>query len=1078
MIWPRTMALFVICAWVAAVGAWAQTDTGVIAGTITDASGAVVPGARVTARNQNTGLNFTGASNESGNYVMSALPPGRYEVAVTASGFAKASRSGVVLNVQTRLEVNFSLKVGDVSEVVVVTAETPILESQTSSVGQVVENKTIVTLPLNGRNYSQLAVLAPGAVPNQGSRATDGFSLNGNRTFQNVFLIDGIDNNNYILGVDTDSTQAIRPSIDAIQEFKLETANYSAEFGRAAGGVISVSIKSGANEFHGSAFEFLRNDQFDANNFFSNRAGRRRPPLRRNQFGGTIGGPLLRDRTFFFASYQGARAREPRTVTTTVPIAEVARGRFGNVNIYDPLNVVNGVRQPFPNNLIPENRIDPVARKLVALYPAPNLPGAVNNYTANVANQDREDQADLRVDHRLGASDNLFVRYSKLDRQITRGSVFAPPGNGGVGFAEFPLLRTPQAYSIVLNETHIFSPAVVNEFRAGYTRNESDQVSPAPRPLFEEFGIKGVPLFPGQNGLPTFTLSGFSALGDRTFAPNPKLTQVRQFIDNVSWIRGNHTLKFGFDIRYTQNFAGTSSNARGSFNFNGQFTAQVPGRGAGSALADLLLGQTNTAQLTTRLQGDFRNRYYGYFLNDTWKVNRQLTLNLGLRYELQSPLWEHNNNQSNFDLDRRNATVGMLVPATGSSIRSRTFSNRDTNNFAPRLGFAYAKNPKTVIRGSAGIFYGSWGYLAIANMGAANLPNFVNVSFPSSSTAAVSALVLATGFPPGTLDPRNAINPAGVALLPDFPLPEIYQWNLGVQRELIGHTVLSAAYVGSGSSYLPGYNNINDAAPGPGAVNPRRPFPTFGGITLSSAFAHSTYHGLQAKLERRFSKGLSLLASYTWSHTLDNSVNGEDSGNGPVNPQDPNNTRAEKSSSAIDVRHRFVTSFIYDLPFGRSGGWLGGSAVARALLGAWQVGGIFVASSGAPMSPDVSPNPANATGPARPNRLRDGNLSRGERSVDRWFDPSAFAPAAPFTFGNSGRNVLRTPGLVNLDALIARNFRLTESKRVELRGEFFNFTNSVHFGRPNPTISLPQAGRITSTQAPNRQVQIGLRLVF
>ncbi len=1072
----RHVRLFIAFAFV--LSAFAQTDTGVITGVVTDATGAAVPGAQIAARNQDTGLSYTGASNESGVYVISALPRGAYELTVSAKGFAQATRRNVVVHVQARVQIDFALKVGEVTEVIQVTAETPLLESQTSSVGQVVENKTIMTLPLNGRNYSQLAVLAPGATPNPGSRATDGFSINGNRTFQNVFLVDGVDNNNYILGVDTNSTQALRPSIDAIQEFKLETANYSAEFGRAAGGVISVSIKSGTNEVHGSAFEFLRNNELDANNFFSNRAGRDRPPLRLNQFGATVGGPVLRNRTFFFLSYQGLRIREPVSMTSTVPTGQAARGVFGSSVIYDPLRVVEGTRQPFPNNTIPESRIDPVGRKLAALYPAANQAGAVNNFFANVGNGAREDQGDLRVDHRLGASDSLFVRFSKTSRENTRGGLFPPPANGGNGFNEFPLIQRPEAYSVVLNETHIFSASLVNEFRAGYTRNASDQLSPAPAPLYEEIGIKGVPMFTGLTGLPTVNVTGFSQLGDRTYAPNPKLTQVRQFIDNVSWLRGNHSLKFGLDARFTQNFAGTSHTARGSLSFNGQFTSQVPGRGAGPALADLLLGQTSSAQLTTLLQGDFRNRFYGYFLNDTWRATRKLTLNLGLRYELQSPPWEHNNNQSNVNLDPRNATYGTLVRASGSSILSRTFSRRDTNNWAPRLGFAYQLDAKTVLRGSAGIFYGSWGYQAIAQMCPANVPHFVNITFPSSTTAAVSSLVLSSGFRAGALDPRNAQNPVGTAMLPNFPVPEIYQWNFSLQREMPGASVLSAAYVGSGSSYLSGILDVNDPFPGPGAVNARRPFPTFGGINLNSAFAHATYHSLQAKLEKRFSGGLSLLSGYTWSHGLDNSINGEDNAAGSTNPQNPRDTRAERSSSATDVRHRFVTSAIYELPLGRGGHWLGGSAAGRALLGGWQVAGIVVAASGVPMTPTVSPNPANTTGPARPDRLRDGNLPRPERTVDRWFDSAAFAPATSFTFGNSGRHVLVAPGLVNLDALAGRNFRITESKRLEFRAEFFNFTNSVHFARPNLTVNLAQSGRITATQAPNRQVQFGLRLVF
>ncbi|MCC6393046.1 MAG: TonB-dependent receptor [Bryobacterales bacterium] len=1051
---------------------FAQTDTGVIGGAVTDQTRAAVPRAEVTARNSNTGTIFRAISNESGNYVIPALPPGRYEVSTTAKGFARTVVSDVVVNVQSRLELNLMLKLGDVAESVQVTAESAALDSQTSSLGQVIENKLVATLPLNGRNYSQLAVLTAGATPNWGgSRAADGFNINGNRTFQNVYLIDGIDNNNYILGVDTNTAQAIRPSVDAIQEFKVETADYSAEFGHAAGGVISVSIKPGTNAFHGSAFEFLRNDKLDANNFFSNRVGAKRPPLRQNQFGGTAGGPVIRNRTFFFASYQGTRYRIPSTVITTVPTGAAVRGNFGSTAIFDPLNVVAGRRQPFATNTIPDNRLDPVARRLAALYPQPNLPGAVNNYAGTVANNDNQDQTDLRVDHRVTAADNMFVRYSRFVQTAGSSSLFGLPGNGNT-----PFRQTPRAYSVVLNETHIFTPSLVNEFRAGYTFNSSDMLVLAPASLYEEFGIKGVPPYSGLTGLPNFNITGFAPLGDRAFTPNPKVAQVRQFIDNATWVKGNHTLKFGAEIRFTENFAGGAQTARGQFYFNGQFTSAVPGQGAGSGLADLLLGQTNNANLATVFRVDLRNRYYGYFLNDNWKLNRKLTLNLGLRWELQSPYWEHHDRMTNFDLDPRSTTYGTFVNATGTGIRSRTFSDRDLNNFAPRVGLAWELNSGTVIRAAAGIFYGGYGYAAPGAMPTLNPPYTISLGFPTASTAAVSNVVLGAGFAPGVLDPKNVVNPAAVAVPGRNPLPEVYQWNIGIQRRLPGANVLSIAYVGSGSSYLPGFIDVNDPPPGPGAINARRPFPAIGAITLVSPFAHSTYHSLQTKVERRFTNGLSLLSSYTWGHSIDNSKNGEDSGpgGGPEKPQNPRDTNAERSSSNIDIRHRWVTSIIYEPRLDR----LASARLTRALAGGWQFGGIFVASTGPGLVPGVSTNPANTTGPLRPNRLRDGNLPRDQRNVDGWFDPAAFAIPAAFTYGNSGRYVLRAPGLVNLDAVFARNFQVTERARVEFRAELFNLTNSVHFGSPSITIGLPQAGRITSTRSPNRQVQLGLRVVF
>lgn len=1052
-------------------------QTAQLTGRVNDATGAVVPGAQVTATNTATGFKRETVTNEEGNYVIPLLQPGSYQVMVQKPGFRPILQSDVTLQVEQVVRLDFQMEAGEVTETVNITASGLGLERETSSVGQVIENKTIVTLPLNGRNYTQLVALMPGATPNQGSRAADGISLNGNRTFQNTYLIDGVDNNNYILGVDTSSTQALRPSVDSIQEFKVESANYSAEYGRSAGGIVSLAIKSGSNEFHGSVFEFLRNDKLDANNFFSNRAHLERPPLRFNQFGGTLGGPIFKNHTFFFVSYQGTRDKRSRTGTTTVPTREMINGNFGSINIYDPANVVDGVRQQFPDNIIPESRIDPVGRRLAALYPAPNQPGSVNNYVANVPTSDTADQLDLRFDHSFRAQDTLFVRYSWSDREIFQDSFFAAPGNGGNGFGDYPLLTTPKAFSIAGGETHVFSTSLVNEVRIGFTRNRSNQLTTASAPLYADFGITGVPLFDGLTGLPQITVTGFASLGDRTFTPNPKLVEILQLTDNLSWNRGNHAFKFGADLRFRKNFAGTSSNARGSLSFNGQFTSRTPGQGAGSALADLLLGLTNTATLTTLLTGDFRDRYYGFYVNDTWRVTPRLSVNIGLRYEVQLPMWEVENRMANFDFNPGSPTFGTLVDARDGGIRDRTFSNPDRNNFAPRLGFAYELTPKTVVRGSFGVFYGGLGYQAIAQLGAANPPYFLNVALPSATNAATSSLILSNGFPPDLLNQQNLRNPALYSQPEEFPSSEIYQWNLNVQRELPGEIVLTTAYVGSSSARLRGFIDINDPLPGPGAVNPRRPFPDFGAITFSSPFAHATYHALQAKAERRFSGGLSMLASYTWSHSIDNSVDAEDASGGSVLPQNPRNLRGEKASSSIDLRHRFVGSVIYDLPFGREG-LGGGNVVLRALLSGWQLGGIFVAQTGFPLTPTITPNPANTTGPARPNMLRDPNLSSSERTIDRWYDPSAFAAAEPFNFGNASRNVIRAPGMVNLDLLIARNFQIAERFRLEFRGEMYNAPNSVHLGRPNVAVNQGQAGRITTTQAPARQVQLGLRLAF
>ena len=1055
----------------------ASAQTAQVTGIITDANSAVIAGAQLTLTNVDTSVARKAVTNSDGYYSIPFVPPGNYQLNVLADGFKPVTRNNLSINVDQASRNDFTLEIGAINESVNITGVGPPLERENSSIGHVIENKSIVTLPLNGRNYSQLALLMPGATPDQLPRAADGFNVNGNRALQNKFLVDGLDNNNYIMGVDTGSTQVIRPSVDAIQEFKVESANYSAQYGQAAGGIISVALKSGTNSFHGSAFEFLRNDTLDANDFFANRAGLERGQLRFNQFGGTLGGPVWRNRTFFFASFQGTRNLNSNTSVVTVPTPEQARGNFGGVNIYDPANVVGGNRQQFANNVIPEGRIDPVGRKIAALYPAPNQPGLVNNYAALVPQSDDANQYDFRGDHNFSDRDKLFARFNKVDRNFLRAGICPPPGNCGVQLT-LPQSLTNDAWSDAAGYTHIFSSNAVNEVRLGFSNNKNFLQSPAERPLFDEFGIKGVPQFDSLTGLPFFTLTSYSALGDRLQTPNPKEAEVFQINDNFSYFRGHHTMNFGGEYWRLSTFAGAANGARGSFDFNGQFTSRTPGQGAGNAVADLLLGLTSSASLTTQQVATFLVDYYGGYFNDSWRISPKLTINLGLRYELQTRQREEDNRQSFFDYTPGSPTYGTLVPAHDGGHRAETFSNLDRNNFAPRIGLAWQLNQKTVLRWGFGIFYGGVGNYVINFSGAANPPYAIRTLINSPTTAANTGLKLSDGFPADALNPARVVNPAVYGQPQDFPQTEIYQGNIDVQRELSGGVVLSLAYVGSGDVKLRGQMDINAPRPGAGAAQPRRPFPAFGSINTLSSFAHGSYHSLQTKLERRFSKGFSLLSAYTWSHAIDNSTDGEELPNPSVIPQNQFNTNAEKASSSFDIKHRLVTSFVYDLPFGRADGWLGGSRLAQAVFSGFQIGGIFVAQTGQPVNPDVAGNPANTTNPVRPNRFRDGNLARGERNVDRWFDPSAFAVPAAFTYGNSGRNVLRAPGLVNLDFLVARNFRLSETTRLELRGEFFNLTNTAHFGRPNATIGSPQAGTITVTASPNRQIQLGLRLVF
>jgi hypothetical protein len=1054
-------------------GTTAFAQNAQITGRVTDQSDAVVPGAEVSATNQQTALMRNAIANSDGYFTILYLPPGTYKIAVKKDGFKSIERLNVILNVDQVARLDFTLEAGAVTDAVTITSDAPLLNSETASVEQVVDNKTVVTLPLNGRNYTQLMALAPGAQPNPRSRAADAVQLNGQRAFQTTYLIDGMDNNNYIIGADSGTTQAVRPSIDAIQEFRVESSNFSAEYGRSSGGVVNVAIKSGTNELHGTAFEFLRNDALDASDFFTNRSGLKKPPYRFNQFGGTLGGPLVKNKLFLFGSYQGTLIRTARTAITTVPTADMKRGIFPSP-VYDPftLNSTTLTRQPFANNTIPQARWDAVGAKLIQLYPNPNLPGLTNNYAGQIRTQTDDHQVDVRGDYVLSSKDTLFARFSRNNRDNNQGSLFGAPGYGGTFFVDQPVLIPSSAWSVVGGHNRVFSPTWANDLRLGYTHNQSNHLSPSTDSLYSQFGFLGVPGSDTIPGLPTILASGYSVLGDRLFEPNERYGNILYLTDNVTWTRGTHSMRFGGETRLVRQFYGGGEPgaglSRGLYVITGLLTGQRVGL-PGSAMADLLLGQTTQVRIAASPNVDIPNYNYGFYFNDTWKTTPNLTLQLGVRYEVQSPGWESNQKAVNFDLNPGSPTYGTLVNAKDGSIRDRSFVNLDKNNFAPRLGLAYRLNDKTVIRAAAGIFYGGLGQF---NTTVGNLPLFVTISTPINVVLVPPTQQLQAGLPAGILDPKNAVGASAEFWPEDRPILETYQWNLSVQRELPGNFAITASYVGSGTSHLLGGRNINQPLPGTTAI----PFPQFGAVSENSPFAHATYHSLQTKVERRFSNGVSLLSSWTWSHAIDGIPTNEDLTT-VLGPQDPNNLSLEKASSAIDIRHRWVTSAIYDLPIGRKDRWLGDNAVARAVLGGWQLGGIFVTQTGLAFTPGVTRTVADGLS-LRPNLLRDPNLSDSQRSVDRWFDPTAFAAPAVGAIGTAGRNILRGPGLTNLDLLVSRSFRLTETKRLDFRAEFFNALNKTHLGLPNATIDQPTAGRITSVQAPPRQIQFGLKFVF
>ncbi len=973
-----------------------------LTGRITDQSGAVVVGAPVAVTNQQTGLTRNAVSNDEGYFTILYLPPGQYRIEVKGEGFKPVIRPDVTLNVDQNARLDFTLEPGGVSDAVTITSDAPLLNKETPAVGTVIENKLVEQLPLNGRNYTQLVTLTPGAVANPSSRAKDAVQLNGQRLSQTTYLIDGMDNNSPIgfEGGVTGSSQAVLPSIDAIQEFRVEGSNYSAEYGRSSGGVVNVAIKSGTNDLHGSLFEFFRNDALDASDFFANRSGLKKAPFRFNQFGGTLGGPIIKNNLFVFGSYQGTITRQKRTVISTVPTAQMKQGVFP-FPVFDPLtfSFATFTRQPFANNTILPNRWDPVGAKLLQLYPDPNLPGLANNYAGQIGRNIDNHQVDTRLDYVIGSNDMIFGRYSYTNNHDIEGSLFAGPGHGGnVIIGDQPSENPRKGWSVAGGYNHVFSASLANELRLGYNTIDSDSVSPSPTSLYSQFGIKGVPNSDQIAGLPFFVVRGYSFLGDRLFAPIPFSGSTLHLADNVTSMHGTHSFRFGGEMRWQTQFNDLSVPggvvSRGLYIFAGLYSG--PALGTGDAIADLLLGQTFSAQVSSNTPIDIRSYNYGFYINDVWKATPKLTLNLGLRYEVQAPWWEARQRAANFDLNSGSPTYGTLVTAKDGSIRDRSFINLDKNNFGPRVGLAYQLNDKTVVRAGAGIFHGGLGARA-----GASIPGNPPFGISGSTTTAGLGCLITSCAPLQAGLPANILSQTGTPsynFFPeDRPVQETYQWNLSLQRQLPWNVALTAGYVGSGTSNITGQRNINQ----PPIGSTVRPFPTLGNIGSDESYVHATYHAMQIKAERRFTSGFSLLSSWTWSHAIDGLASSEDFSLDVV-PQDSYNVSLEKASASFDVRHRWVTSAIYELPIGREKGWLSNSVVTRAILGGWQVGGIFNVQTGLPVTPTTTATAPVGSLTLRPNLLREPNLPDSQRTVDMWFDPTAFSQPAANTIGTPG----------------------------------------------------------------------------
>ena len=1068
--------------------AFAQIETATIQGTVRDSSGSLIPGATVQFVQVATNQQRNTQTNEEGFFRSVPLRIGEYRVEVEADGFKRAVRQGVVLRLEQVAVLDITLELGAVTETVDVSAAAPLLETTRATQGQVIDNKRIVDMPLNGRDYSQLALLSAGAVRPIGGRF-EGFSAGGQRTTQNNYTLDGFDNNGLQIAAQGRRAETVKPQVDAIQEFKISTNAYSAESGRALGGTVNVSIKSGTNELHGTLFHFLRNEKLDAKNFFDP-ADQPRAPFKRNQFGFSAGGPIVKNRTFFFGDYEGTRIRESNTFNNTIPTQAQIGGDFSAVPqiIHDPAtyHAATNRRDPFPNNVIPDGRTDPVAARAREWYPAPNRPGLSQNFLLNSPDPEDTDRWDAKADHSFSDSDNVFFRYSK---QVDHEG-FSPAlpsgldGNGGY-FDHF-------GDNMGFSWNRIFTPSVVTTVKLGWNRIFTRREAIIDENLNREIGLSGVNQSLAGSAL--FAIAGIQNIGTSNIMPNLIDGQTRQLSIDTSWTTSRHTVKFGYSLQALQSYLTNPQQEMGNFQFNGNFTRQAeagPNRG-GQPFADFLLGIPFQTGISNSVYMNLRSNWQQFYVQDDWRVSPNLSINLGLRYEFSPPWVEKDNGMSNFDIDTDPANPRFLLAgATDDGRFGRALMRTVSNNFGPRFGFAYQALSRTVLRGGYGVFFANYEGTGGAQFMENNPPFHIKTQISTDSIT--PALTLQGGVPAGIISPERAVSLqfSSFELEPSFPTSQ--QWNLNVQHSLAQDLVWEVGYYGTKSNHLVNRIDGNWALPGPGDINSRRRYTTaiFPGTDivvspLAAMFRHeyngnSLFHSAQTRLERRFRGGFTLLGAYIFSRTIGDVAGFAGSGNAPNSAiQNPLDRRAERSLDNQHRKHSFVASYVYELPFGRGRRW-GSSwaSAANSVLGGWTVAGIHSVASGRPYGLSVLGNPANTGNLNRPNVVAgvDPNLPSGERDPQRWFNTDAFVPNNDFEFGNAGRNVLLGPGLFNWDFAAYKQFNVTESKFFQLRFEAFNFTNTPNFGFPNSQVGNVNFGRISSADRP-RNLQFGLKFVF
>jgi hypothetical protein len=1073
-----------------ALPAAAQETTGTITGTVTDETGAVLPGVAVIVRHVQTGRSWELVSTETGTYTATLLPVGSYEVSAELSGFRKTVQTGIELHVNDRLRVDLSLSAGNVTETVEVVAETPIVRTESSEVSTLINNTQVLAMPLNGRNIVQLVAMQPGVSSTLGSQMFVGLGnltnvfVNGNRASQNNWMIDGADNN------DVGSNLALinYVSVDSVSEVKILRSNYSAEFGRSGGGQVNVVTKSGSNEFHGSAYEFYRDDKFDSINYFStldfDGDGKRDPaPLDYHNFGGTIGGPIMKNKLFFFWGQEFRKIEQVRgggVQLTRVPSVRQRAGDFSELatTLIDPTTGL-----PFPGNQIPSNRIDPLARALLDRFPQPNGDFGGNRNFSVATPQVRDFREELaRVDYQFSPSHLVYGRFihDSIPSEEPFGEVF------GTFNAAFPGIANTKTdnpgRSFVGTWNWIVGPAMLNEASYNYSRGAilSEITGNAQRDIAIPKVFSGAP---GDDILPGVSFGSGGYGGFNFFGPYDNTYGSHRIKDTLTFMAGQHAIKSGFLVSWEFKNENNAAGSNGAFVFPG--TPSAAFRTTGDAVADFMLGRASSyTETNIDITSHLRFQMYEAFVQDDWKIRPNLTLNLGVRWSAIVQPYDTNDVLTNFDpaaFDPARAfqisATNTRVPGTGDPLNGliiaaqnspydRRVTDTEWFNFGPRAGFAWDPrgDGKTAVRGGYGQYFDRT-LVGIALQNAfVNPPFAVQAAFDSAGGSGPTL-----SNPQGGAPRNTEVNvPNLIAMSPDFKTPTTHQWSIGVQQELPMRFNLDIAYVGSAGRNLLRAYDINQTPPGTGSPsNAARPYRGWGNITVRATDATSIYHSLQTAVQRRFAQGLQINLNYTLSRAEADSP----SDRSDV-AQDIRNLDAERALTNYDRTHIFGANYVWELPFFNDPS----NRTMYNLLGGWQISGATQLASGVPLTITMSANTANSFGniQRRPDLVGD---AEGPKTVDEWFSRGAFAAPAPNTFGSSPRSVVRGPWRHMTDLALFKNFLVTDGVGLQFRFEVFNAFNETNFTGVGTILGTPTFGRLTSALDP-RMVQMGLKLTF